>query len=47
ALVNERHYKPAWTEAEALAYMREQSGRQFDPEVVAALLDLIERAPGA
>ena len=41
ALVNQRHYRSAWTEAEALAYLREQSGRQFDPEVVAALLDVI------
>jgi response regulator RpfG family c-di-GMP phosphodiesterase len=44
ALVHERHYKRPWTEGEALAYMREQSGRQFDPEVVAALLDVIEPA---
>ncbi len=42
ALVSERHYKPACTEAEALAFLREQSGRQFDPGVVAALLDVIE-----
>jgi response regulator RpfG family c-di-GMP phosphodiesterase len=46
ALVNERAYKHAWTRAEALDYLREQGGRQFDPEVVAALLDVIGRVPG-
>jgi response regulator RpfG family c-di-GMP phosphodiesterase len=46
ALVNQRHYRSAWTEAEALAYLREQSGRQFDPDVVAALLDVIASENG-
>jgi response regulator RpfG family c-di-GMP phosphodiesterase len=41
ALVSERHYKRQWSEAEALGYLGEQGGRQFDPEVVAALLDVI------
>jgi response regulator RpfG family c-di-GMP phosphodiesterase len=43
ALVNERSYKHAWTQAEAIAYLRQQSGREFDPQVVAALLDVLER----
>jgi response regulator RpfG family c-di-GMP phosphodiesterase len=41
ALVNERHYKRAWARSDALDYLREQGGRQFDPDVVAALLDVI------
>ena len=45
ALVTQRHYRSAWGQAEALAYLREQSGRQFDPEVVAALLEVSAAAP--
>jgi response regulator RpfG family c-di-GMP phosphodiesterase len=50
ALVSERHYKRAWSRAQALAHMREQRGVQFDPAVVDALLDVIaaesaDRAP--
>ena len=46
ALVSERHYKRASSQAEALAYLREQSGRQFDPEAVAALLDVLAPESG-
>lgn len=42
ALTSERPYRPAWSAAEALAYLREQSGKHFDPEVVTAFLKLIE-----
>jgi HAMP domain-containing protein len=34
ALVSERPYKAPWTHDKALAYIVEQSGRQFDPELV-------------
>ncbi|MDB5044318.1 MAG: hypothetical protein JWQ08_368 [Deinococcus sp.] len=33
-----RPYKEAWTEADALKYLRDGAGSQFDPQVVAALL---------
>ncbi len=36
ALVHERPYKRAWSVEEALAEITRQSGRQFDPQVVAA-----------
>lgn len=36
ALIHERPYKRAWSVEEALAEIRIQSGRQFDPEVVDA-----------
>jgi response regulator RpfG family c-di-GMP phosphodiesterase len=42
ALVSPRAYKHAWTQAEALAFMREQGGQQFDPDVVAALLEVVD-----
>jgi len=42
ALVSKRAYKDSFSEAEALDLIREQSGKQFDPEVVAAFLDIYE-----
>ncbi len=41
ALTSDRPYRKAWTEEEALVYIREQSGRQFDPRVVEVFLKLI------
>jgi putative two-component system response regulator len=34
ALVTDRPYRPAWDEDMALEYLRAQSGRHFDPQVV-------------
>lgn len=42
ALVSERPYKHAWPEAEALNYIQQQSGTQFDPDCVAAFISRIE-----
>ena len=42
ALISERPYKQPWTEAEATAYLVEHAGEQFDPEVVAAALRVLE-----
>lgn len=41
ALTSDRHYRPAWSRHEALEYIREESGRQFDPRVVEAFFELI------
>lgn len=41
ALIHERPYKPAWPIEEAAAEIARQSGRQFDPKVVEALLYLL------
>lgn len=43
ALVHARPYKPAWPFARALAELDSQSGRQFDPRVVAAFRALQAR----
>lgn len=43
ALVSERPYKGAWSTEKALAHLAESAGSQFDPDVVAALVSLIER----
>ncbi|HLF72817.1 MAG TPA: HD domain-containing phosphohydrolase [Anaerolineales bacterium] len=34
ALTSDRPYRRAWTDENALAYIREQSGKHFDPEIV-------------
>ncbi len=36
ALTSDRPYRPAWPEAQALEYIRMESGRHFDPQVVNA-----------
>ena len=41
ALRTDRPYRPAWSEEDALAYIREQSGEHFDPQVVEAFLKMI------
>ena len=38
ALVNVRHYKPAWTLNDVCDLLRRESGQHFDPDCVAALL---------
>ncbi len=41
ALTSERVYKRAWPVEDAVAYMREQAGAHFDPELVGHFLDLL------
>lgn len=40
ALTSNRPYRKAWTKAEALQYIREQSGKHFDPTIVDAFFNL-------
>src|SRR3954468_3595326 len=40
ALMSPRPYKDAWPQADALAEIASQRGRQFDPELVDAFLEL-------
>jgi putative two-component system response regulator len=42
ALTSDRPYRSAWTEAEALTYIREQSGKHFDPQVVDLFFEVIK-----
>jgi len=42
AVTSERPYRPAWKEEVALDYIREQSGKHFDPQVVEYFFKLIE-----
>lgn len=42
ALTSDRPYRPAWSREKALEYIREQSAKQFDPQVVEAFFELFE-----
>jgi putative two-component system response regulator len=41
ALVNERLYRPAYSEDEALSMMTQQSGKHFDPKILDAFLGIL------
>jgi putative nucleotidyltransferase with HDIG domain len=41
ALTSERSYKPAWSKAEALAFISKEAGKAYDPQVVSVLLGLM------
>ena len=43
ALTSERPYRPAWKDEEALAYIREQSGKHFQPRIVELFFKIVER----
>ncbi len=43
ALGHKRVYKEAWQESEILDYMKEQSGKMFDPRLVEILFENLER----
>jgi len=42
AVTSDRPYRTAWTDEQALAYIREQSGKHFDPKVVDLFFRVIE-----
>ncbi len=42
ALICKRVYKDAWAEKDVLDYLKEQSGKHFDPEVIEAFLSIYD-----
>jgi HD-GYP domain-containing protein (c-di-GMP phosphodiesterase class II) len=42
ALTSDRPYRKAWTSKKSLDYIKKQSGKHFDPDVVKVFLDLIQ-----
>jgi PAS domain S-box-containing protein len=40
ALSNDRPYRPAWPREKVIRYIKEQSGKRFDPQVVEKFLEL-------
>ena len=43
ALTSDRPYRSAWSRSQAAAYIRENSGELFDPEIVVLFLDFFCR----
>ena len=41
ALRSDRPYRKAWSDQKAREYLREQAGKEFDPRIVDAFLDMI------
>jgi len=41
ALTSDRPYRLAWTREKVLEYIRKQSGKHFDPQVVEAFMKLV------
>ena len=46
ALIEDRVYRPAWNKEDALFFIKENAGKQFDPCVVTALLAVINKTKG-
>ncbi|HEX4840748.1 MAG TPA: HD domain-containing phosphohydrolase, partial [bacterium] len=45
ALTSDRPYRPAWSRERALTYVREESGKHFDPKVAEAFVNLMGAEP--
>jgi putative nucleotidyltransferase with HDIG domain len=41
ALQSDRPYRNAWSEKKTIQYLKDQAGKEFDPNIVAEFLDLI------
>ena len=46
ALLSDRPYRKAWPKEKVIAYIHEQAGQHFDPEVVEMFLDVIKEQEG-
>jgi HD-GYP domain-containing protein (c-di-GMP phosphodiesterase class II) len=42
-LMSDRPYRPAWPSDQVLEYIRDQSGKHFDPEIVKTFLEMINK----
>src|SRR5258706_667538 len=43
ALRSDRPYRPGWTEDKVLEHIQEESGKHFDPQVVAGFLAMLQK----
>ena len=43
ALLSDRSYSKAWPKESAIGYLKEQTGKYFDPKIVSVFLDLVEQ----
>ncbi|MFN2145954.1 MAG: HD domain-containing phosphohydrolase [Anaerolineales bacterium] len=46
ALTSDRPYRSAWSEAKALAYIRENAGTHFDPSITPLFVEMLEAGGG-
>jgi putative nucleotidyltransferase with HDIG domain len=46
ALRSDRPYRPAWPKEDVIAYIREQAGRQFDPNLAPLFLNIVTHMNG-
>ena len=46
ALRTDRPYRPAWSQARALAYLEERSGTEFDPDLATSFVRMMRRWEG-
>ncbi|PKU21988.1 DUF3369 domain-containing protein [Telmatospirillum siberiense] len=44
ALTAPRHHRPAWKSEQAIRYLKEMSGKQFDPNIVGVFLNVLSEA---
>jgi len=42
ALTSNRPYRPAWTQARTLEYLRSQAGQYFDPTLVPNFIEMLD-----
>jgi response regulator RpfG family c-di-GMP phosphodiesterase len=45
SLLSNQTYRPAWEEAAVLEYIRQESGKLFDPEITNRFLELLAQDP--
>jgi putative nucleotidyltransferase with HDIG domain len=45
ALTSDRSYRKAWKSQDAIEYIKEQSGKHFDPEVVKMFIEFLDETP--
>ncbi len=45
ALISDRPYRPAWDQDKVMEYIKDQSGKHFDPYVVEQFMDMMEQHP--
>jgi HD-GYP domain-containing protein (c-di-GMP phosphodiesterase class II) len=43
ALTSDRPYRSAWSHSQAIEYLKDQAGKQFDPRVVELFLEIIKQ----
>jgi HD-GYP domain-containing protein (c-di-GMP phosphodiesterase class II) len=46
ALRSDRPYRPAWADHKVQQYIRDQAGKQFDPRIVEAFMEVIHKEEG-